>query len=101
MEALAGGKAVVATPLALEGLKVKDGDQVRIGRTDEELVQATLDLLRHPERRVALGLRARAWAVAELGWERPVAAFERLYESLLATRLHTPAQPTAERSGRR
>lgn len=100
MEALAGGKAVVATPLALEGLKVEDGDQVRIGRTDEELVQATLDLLRHPDRRAALGRRARTWAIAELGWERPVAAFERLYESLLAKWPQAPAHPSVEGSGR-
>jgi glycosyltransferase involved in cell wall biosynthesis len=100
MEALAGGKAVVATPLALEGLKVEDGNQVRIGRTDEELVQATLELLRHPDLRAALGQRARTWALAELGWERPVAAFERLYEALLANRPNTPARPSPEGSGR-
>jgi glycosyltransferase involved in cell wall biosynthesis len=100
MEALAGGKAVVATPLALEGLKVEDGDQVRIGRTDDELVQATLELLQHPDRRASMGRRARTWVIAELGWDRPVAAFERLYESLLPKRPHTPAQPSAEGSGR-
>jgi glycosyltransferase involved in cell wall biosynthesis len=84
MEALAAGKAVVATPLALEGLAVEDGDQVRIGRTDAELSDAAVELLRDPERRVALGRRARAWAVTALDWSGPVAAFERLYASLLA-----------------
>jgi glycosyltransferase involved in cell wall biosynthesis len=79
------GKALVATPLALERLEVADGDQVCIGRTDEELARATVELLGSPDRRAALGGRARQWAVAALGWERPVAAFERLYESLLAS----------------
>jgi polysaccharide biosynthesis protein PslH len=101
MEALAGGKAVVATPLALEGLKVEDGNQVRIGRTDEELIQATVELLRHEDLRVGLGQRARAWAVAELGWDGPVAAFERLYESLLATPPRTQPQSTPDASGLR
>jgi polysaccharide biosynthesis protein PslH len=82
MEALAGGKAVVATPLALEGLEVEDGHQVRIGRTDEELARLTIELLQCPDRRAALGARARAWALAALGWEGPLAAFERLYASL-------------------
>ena len=84
MEALAAGKAVVATPLALEGLAVEDGDQVRIGRTDAELSDAAVELLRDSQRRVALGRRARAWAVTALDWSGPVAAFERLYASLLA-----------------
>ena len=86
MEALAAGKAVVATPLALEGLAVEDGDQVRIGRTDAELSDAAVELLRDPVRRAALGRRARAWAVTALDWSGPVAAFERLYASLLAQR---------------
>jgi glycosyltransferase involved in cell wall biosynthesis len=83
MEALVAGKAVVATPLAVEGLAVEEGNQVRIGRTDAELAQAAVELLQDPDRRVALGRRARAWAVAALDWERPVAAFERLYASLI------------------
>jgi glycosyltransferase involved in cell wall biosynthesis len=82
MEALAGGKAVVATPLALEGLEVADGEQVRIGRTDEELTRLTIELLQCRDRRAGLGTRARAWALAALGWEGPLAAFERLYASL-------------------
>ena len=84
MEALAAGKAVVATPLALEGLAVDDGDQVRIGRTDAELAEAAVELLRDPDRRGALGRRARAWAMTALDWAGPVAAFEQLYASLLA-----------------
>ena len=82
MEALAGGKAVVATPLALEGLDVTDGDQVRIGRTDAELIAASVELLQHPDRRERLARRAREWAVATLGWDGPAEAFDRLYRSL-------------------
>jgi glycosyltransferase involved in cell wall biosynthesis len=94
MEALAGGKAVVATPLALEGLDVADGDQVRIGRTDEELIRATVDLLQHPDRRVRLAERARAWAVSALSWDRPAAAFDRLYQSVVSAA--TPEPPVAD-----
>jgi glycosyltransferase involved in cell wall biosynthesis len=84
LEALAGGKAVVATPRALEGLDVQDGLQVRIAQTDEDLIMATVALLRDPEARKAFGARARAWALATLGWDGPVAAFERLYARLAA-----------------
>jgi polysaccharide biosynthesis protein PslH len=84
MEALASGKAVVATPLAFEGLEVEHGVQACVGRNDEELVRATIELLRCPPQRAAMGARARAWAIAKLGWEHPLAAFERLYASLAA-----------------
>ena len=83
LEALAGGKAVVASPLALEGLDVEDGVQVRVARTDAELIEATVALLRRPEDRRELGRRARAWALATLGWDHPVAAFEQLYARLI------------------
>jgi glycosyltransferase involved in cell wall biosynthesis len=85
-EALAAGKAVVATPLAVEGLAVTDGDQLRIADSDDALAAAVIELLRFPDRRIALARRARGWAESELGWDRPVAAYERLYRSLLEGR---------------
>jgi glycosyltransferase involved in cell wall biosynthesis len=91
MEALAGGKAVVTTPLGVDGLDVTDGDQVRIGRTDEELIGAAVELLQHPERRVRLARRAREWAMSRLTWDGPAAAFDRLYQSLVPAVPGSPA----------
>ena len=82
-EALAAGKAVVATPLAAEGLRVTDGDQLRLADTDADLAAAIVELLRSPVRRTELATRARHWAERELSWDAPVAAFERLYETIL------------------
>ncbi|HEX6106089.1 MAG TPA: glycosyltransferase family 4 protein, partial [Gemmatimonadales bacterium] len=81
-EALAAGKAVVATPLAAEGLEVEDGNQLLLAESDESFASAVVALLRDPERRAALAGRARAWARDALTWDRPVAAFEALYQSL-------------------
>ena len=83
MEALALGKAVVASPLAVEGLAVSTGDQVLLAETDEEFVTAAVTLLEVTSRRAALARRAQAWAASNLGWEHPLAAFEALYTSLL------------------
>jgi glycosyltransferase involved in cell wall biosynthesis len=83
LEALAAGKAVVASSLAVEGLGVTDGEQVVLAETDQEFCDAIGGLLRDPERRVALARRARAWACANLGWENSVAAYETLYTSLI------------------
>jgi len=84
LEALAAGKALVASPLATEGLAVTDGRELLLAESDAEFAGAALALLEDPARRVALAGRARAWALAHLGWERPLAAYEALYERLLA-----------------
>jgi glycosyltransferase involved in cell wall biosynthesis len=83
LEALAAGKAVIASSLALEGLDLTDGEQVVLAETDQQFCDAIAGLLRDPGRRVALARRARAWACANLGWEKSVAAYETLYTSLI------------------
>lgn len=91
LEALAAGKAVVATPLALAGLDVTDGEQVVIAETAAEFGDAVAGLLSEPERRVVIAEAARAWAERNLDIARPVAAYGRLYDALL----DRPARPGA------
>jgi glycosyltransferase involved in cell wall biosynthesis len=83
LEALASGKATVATPLAVEGLDVVDGEHVLLADSDDEIVAAILSLLLDPGRRSALAARARAWALTNLGWENALREYETLYDSLL------------------
>jgi glycosyltransferase involved in cell wall biosynthesis len=83
LEALAAGKAIVATPLALEGLALQDGEQVRVVRSDGDFVDAVVDLLLHPEQRAVLGRAARAWAEQHLGVDAQVRAYEDLYAEVL------------------
>ncbi len=83
LEALAAGKAVVASPLAAEGLSVTDGEQLYIATTDEQFVDRIVELITDPTRRAAMAQRARVWACANLDWERSIAAYERLYDTLL------------------
>jgi glycosyltransferase involved in cell wall biosynthesis len=82
LEALAAGKAVVASTRAVEGVGVADGDQLLIADTDEELCAAISALLADPARRQELAHRARSWAERNLDPARVVAAYERLYEEL-------------------
>lgn len=82
-EALAAGKAVVASRLAVEGLDVEDGKQILLAESDEQFADTVVHLLNNPEQRAALATRAGAWARANLGWERSIAAYEALYESLI------------------
>jgi len=83
LEALAAGKAVVASRLAVEGLDVEDGQQILLAESDEQFIDAIVQLLYYTERRTALAICARAWACANLGWEGSIAAYDALYESLI------------------
>jgi glycosyltransferase involved in cell wall biosynthesis len=83
LEALAAGKAVIASKRAVEGLDVMNGQQVILAEEDQEFVDAILDLLRNREKRSALAMNAHTWAVANLGWDKLAAVYEKLYRSLL------------------
>jgi polysaccharide biosynthesis protein PslH len=83
LEALAAGKAVVATTLAVEGLGVAGGVQLFLADSDATFAEAVILLLVSPGERVALAGRARAWACSSLGWDRSILKYEKLYAELL------------------
>jgi glycosyltransferase involved in cell wall biosynthesis len=83
LEALAAGKAVVASPRAVEGIDVVSGEHLLVADGDEEFAAAIVELLQDPERRTSLASAARAWAERELGSSRHLKAYGELYESLL------------------
>jgi glycosyltransferase involved in cell wall biosynthesis len=85
LEALAAGKALVATPRAAEGLEAVPGEHFVLADDENELVDGLVHLLLDVDRRRALGEKARAWAEQNLGWDRGVEAFERLYGTLIGT----------------
>jgi glycosyltransferase involved in cell wall biosynthesis len=82
LEALGTGKALVATPRAVEGLEAVPGEHFVLATTEDEIVKAVSELLNDPLKRRELAQRARAWASTNLTWDRPVADFERLYASV-------------------
>jgi glycosyltransferase involved in cell wall biosynthesis len=83
LEALAAGKALVATPRAAEGVDATPDVHFVVAASEDQLVDALATLLLDRERRGALGATARAWAEQNLGWERGVEAFEHLYDTLI------------------
>jgi glycosyltransferase involved in cell wall biosynthesis/O-antigen/teichoic acid export membrane protein len=83
VEALAAGKPLVASTLAVSGLAVADGEQLVLADSDDELAAAVVRLLDDPALRRRLGAAARAWAEAHLGWEAVVERHERLYRQLV------------------
>jgi glycosyltransferase involved in cell wall biosynthesis len=86
LESLAAGKALVASPRAAEGLEELAGKQFLLAADAPEMAEALASLLLDPTRRSRLAESARRWAESNLGWERGVAAFEELYETLSGAR---------------
>lgn len=84
LEALAAGKAIVATPLSIEGLNLVDSQQILLAENDAEMVDRIEQLLANPEQRTALAQRARTWACANLAWDKSIEAYESLYQELLS-----------------
>lgn len=82
LEALGGGKALVATPRAAEGVEAVPDQHFVLAATENEFVDALATLLRDADRRRELAVSARTWAVENLSVQRSVGGFERLYDSL-------------------
>ena len=80
LEAMAAGKAIAATRLAVEGLHVVDGVDALLADQAEDLAAAILRLLADPGLRAELGMRARARAETEYRWPTILAPLMRLYD---------------------
>jgi polysaccharide biosynthesis protein PslH len=82
LEALAAGKAVVATPLAVEGLAVSDGREVSVAGDDRQFAERVVELLTDDHKRRSMASAAHEWAREHLGWDRTLADYEALYAGL-------------------
>jgi glycosyltransferase involved in cell wall biosynthesis len=82
LEALAAGKALVATRRAVEGVEAQSGEHLLVADDEQAIVDALVELLLDPPRRRRLAENARRWAEAGLGWDNGVSAFEQLYDSV-------------------
>lgn len=82
LDALARGKALVATQLAIDGLDVRDDVHLLVRDDDDEFAAAIVRLLDDDGARARLGAAAREWAEANLSWETTLAAYDRLYSGL-------------------
>jgi polysaccharide biosynthesis protein PslH len=80
LEAMAAGKAVVATPRAVEGLSVVHGEQALVAPDADGLIDAISAVLRDPAMRTRLARTARAHVEQTFGWDRSARDFEALYE---------------------
>jgi glycosyltransferase involved in cell wall biosynthesis len=86
LEALGAGKALVATPRAVEGIDAPAGEALIVASSAEELAHEISVLLGDPERRASLGAAAHAWASTELDARRTADRFDAIYADVLGRR---------------
>ena len=82
IEALAAGRAVVSTPVGVEGFPVIDGQQVYLSETAEAFAGAILTLLANPQQRAELGRRGMKFA-QNYDWRVVVPRFTQIYDSMV------------------
>lgn len=79
LEAWAAGRAVVSTRLGAEGLPARDGDNLLLADTPDEILQAVLALLRDDNLRHRLGQAGRRIIERDLCWP---AVWDKLEQTL-------------------
>lgn len=73
LEAMAMGLPVVLTPEAATGIGGRDGEELTLASSDDEMAQACIALLSDRERARAMGTAARAHVVAHASWDAALA----------------------------
>ena len=81
LEALAMGAPVVATPLSVDGIKVRNGESAIVAPVDR-LAEETVHLLKDDALRRRLSVKGRQLIEAEYSWERAASSYERLYDEI-------------------
>jgi glycosyltransferase involved in cell wall biosynthesis len=82
LEALAMERAVVATPLAVEGIAVTPGEHIVVATGAPQLAAAVLRLLADPAERRRLGRAGRALVKERYTWDACAARYESLWYEL-------------------
>jgi polysaccharide biosynthesis protein PslH len=83
LEAMACGKAIVATPLATSGIGLDAGTHALVAEHPSAFAAAISDLIENPEHRTNLGRAARALAES-WSWARCADEFEKVYAAVSA-----------------
>lgn len=82
LEALAVGCPVVATPLSVDGIAVRDGQDALVAEGGA-LVDAVVRLLENPDLAQTLAANGRKLIEAHYSWDRVAERYEQLYQSIL------------------
>lgn len=82
LEAASMGKAIVGTPVGLEGIAFEHNYNAIIAENATDFAQSVLDLLENPDKRKLLGERARSLVVQHYSWSKCVQVLEEILENV-------------------
>ncbi|MCI0337023.1 MAG: TIGR03087 family PEP-CTERM/XrtA system glycosyltransferase [Acidobacteria bacterium] len=82
LQAMAAGKAIVATPEAVAGLQVEDGKEMLLARRGQDFAEAILRIIREEPLRAELASQALRYVEAEHNWEPLLKRLIELVESV-------------------
>lgn len=96
LEAMAMGRAVVATPVGAEGIDVKDGVEMEVAVSAEAFVERASNLLLDPERRDRMATAARSLVEREYSWESINRRMHSAVQSVICSSQNSGLTPCAE-----
>lgn len=82
LEAMASKTPVVATPLGVEGIDARDGVEVLVGKTPEELAKYTASLLEDKEKSSKIAHAARKLVEDKYSWKAISEDLDEIYQTL-------------------
>jgi glycosyltransferase involved in cell wall biosynthesis len=85
LEAMACERAVVSTPLGLEGIDAVPDRDVVVASSPADFASSVLTLLSCPERARELGRSARQLVESLYSWQQVVVQYDHIYQSLTTT----------------
>ena len=80
LEAMACGRAVVASPQAVAALDVTPGEHLLVADDAESFADDVLELLANPEQRDLMGRSARKYVQEKFSWTASALMLEQIYE---------------------
>jgi sugar transferase (PEP-CTERM/EpsH1 system associated) len=86
LEAMAAGKAIIATPESVAGLQVEDGVHLLLAQTPRDFAEATIRVIREASLRERLGERSRLYVETLHNWEPLLQRLVELVESVAVKR---------------
>ncbi|MDO5561971.1 MAG: glycosyltransferase family 4 protein [bacterium] len=82
LEAMASGTPIIATSIAVEGLGVKNGEEVLIANQAEEIAQTTLNLLENESLQKKLSHQGQTFVRQNFDWDLIAKKLDEVYLSL-------------------
>lgn len=84
LEATASGLPVITTPLGIEGIEAKNGQEVVVENSGSELAQATVELLRDEGRRKKIGQNAQKLVSEKYNWQKISQKLEKVWREAVS-----------------